>query len=156
MASSGSVAECTVAQLKELLRAHGLSSSGNRADLLIRVRDHIPELWNQWHRENDARRMEQRTEQRRQQVEENATGGEIIQNREVNQNTIREPDHAVSCELKFVRRERDLLRRELDLLRENTRYDFRGDNILKDECLKPYIEGWERQVYFNHNITLVV
>ncbi|RLU20225.1 hypothetical protein DMN91_006832 [Ooceraea biroi] len=41
-------------------------------------------------------------------------------------------------------------------LRENTRYDFRGDNILKDECLKPYIEGWERQVYFNHNITLVV
>ncbi|RLU18088.1 hypothetical protein DMN91_010331 [Ooceraea biroi] len=41
-------------------------------------------------------------------------------------------------------------------LRDNTRYDFRGDNILKDECLKPYIEGWERQVYFNHNITLVV
>lgn len=89
----------TVAQLKELLKAMNLPTAGSKADLISRLQENDPELWQTAEKEVPLTIQEPLCDAGPQQ---NATRGE---------------DSIANRELELIRRERDLLRRELELMR---------------------------------------
>lgn len=107
MADATNPKDYTVQQLKDFLRVRGLPTTGNKADLMLRLEESSPNVWNELRQEPGARDfVEAESEAVRTEMQQDATS------REENLAADRE-----RRELEFIRRERDLLRREVELLR---------------------------------------
>lgn len=107
MADATNPKDYTVQQLKDFLRVRGLPTTGNKADLMLRLEESSPNVWNELRQEPGARDfVEAESEAARTEIQQDTTS------REENLAADRERH-----EFEFIRRERDLLRREVELLK---------------------------------------
>lgn len=101
-----------VARLKELLRERNLPTSGSKADLLLQLREHAPDIVG-------AIEEEDSVSEEAAVLERRSHGGNAsaIEELEPSQSHALEANQAASVEVELLRRERDLLRRKLELIR---------------------------------------
>lgn len=107
-----SLQDCTISQLKEVLRKLKLSTSGNKAELMARIEaDPVGSRWKEiiFGEEDD-----EETEHSVERSDDAAINVEQTGNR--NQ-AITEVSDPISRELDWIRRERDLLEREKEILK---------------------------------------
>jgi len=92
----------SITQLKDLLRERNLPTTGNKADLVSRLRGNDPEMWKD--KQPDVSTEES----------EDARGAVSA---EMQREMTHEEAPCVNRELELIRRERDLLQREFELVR---------------------------------------
>lgn len=104
MASAVNVPKYSLAQLKEILRGKNLLTTGNKADLILRLQEQAPDALCEAGDEGAAGTDDEQRVEQNVAIEGFSPGG------------IHAEEFSTRNELEFVRRERDLLRRELALL----------------------------------------
>nr|XP_012223759.1 PREDICTED: uncharacterized protein LOC105673010 [Linepithema humile] len=101
---------CSIAQLKEFLRERNLPTTDNKTDLILRLKENDPGMWEDERQDTSA---------------EGPQDLDDVTNAEMQRSVTREEDSVVNREFELIRRERDLLRRELELVRREV--ELRAD-----------------------------
>lgn len=134
-----STVEYTVARLKELLRERDVPTSGNKADLILRLQRNAPDVWNEACQAAEVHEEAQATE-------DDASYGDS-RDGEVHLNLPQGQVREESREVQLIRRERDLLQRELELMRREAAL---GGRATMGEIRSPVTSE-----YGSHNVRMV-